>query len=203
VWGSFGFVLEEIDPHHHFVKTALKDAVDHAALLLHAFAEPNDETFQEAVETVDDRIVATAREFFDLMRYSGATLRLIAGASDTSFNTDAVIRAAERADTTAVEDVQEVIDGELGGFLPDAHQFEFRTSGPRGTIRGKVERAIPASELAEFNRSFVNVPAKAHIQVKVVRRSGQVVRESFTLFKLEPAGWLPPAVPALPSPIRG
>jgi hypothetical protein len=155
------------------------------------------------VETVDDRIVATAREFFDLMRYSGAPLRLVAGASDTSFTTDAVVRAAERADTTAVEEVQEVIDGQLGGFLPDAHQFEFRTLGPRGTIRGKVERGISASELADFNRRFVNVPAKAHIQVKVVRRSGQVVRESFTLFRLEPTGLLPPWAPALPSPIRG
>jgi len=76
VRGSFGFLLEEIEPQHELVETALKSAVDHASKLLRAFTEPNDEKFQEAVETVDNRIVSTAREFFDLMRDSGATLRL-------------------------------------------------------------------------------------------------------------------------------
>jgi hypothetical protein len=187
VRGSFGFLLEEIEPQHQLVKTALKSAVDDASQLLRAFAEPNDEKFQEAVEAVDDRIVTTAREFFGLMRQSGATLRLVSGESDNSFGADAVARAAERADTTAVEDAEQTMEGQLGGFLPDAHQFEFRTAGPSGTIHGKVDRTLSASELADFNRRFVNVPAKIQLRVKRVRRNGHIVRESFTLLKLEPA----------------
>ena len=187
VRGSFGFLLEEIEPQHQFVKTALKSAVDDASRLLLAFAEPNDEKFQEAVEAVDNRIVSTAREFFDLMRDSGATLRLVAGELDNSFGPQAVARAAERADTTQVEEAEETTEGQLGGFLPDAHLFEFNSAGPRGTIRGKVDRALSASELAEFNKRFVNVPASAQLQVRRVRRNGNVVRESFTLLRLEPA----------------
>jgi hypothetical protein len=186
VRGSFGFLLEEIEPQQEMVRTALKSAVDNASKLLRAFTEPNDEKFQEAVEAVDNRIVSTAREFFDLMRDSGATLRLVAGESDDSFGAQAVARAAERAETTDVEQAEETIEGQLNGVLPDAHQFEFRTTGPRGTIRGKVDRKLTNEELAIFNRQFVNVPAKVRLQVRRVRRSGVVVRESFTLVKLEP-----------------
>jgi hypothetical protein len=185
VRGSFGFLLEEIQPQDQFVRTALKNAVDDASRLLSAFAEANDERFQEAVEAVDNRIVATAREFFDLMRDSGATLRLVAGESDNNFGPEAVARAAERADTTAVEEGEEAMEGRLGGILPEAHLFEF--SGPRGTIRGKVDRALPASELAVFNKQFVDAPAKIHLQVRRVRRNGNIVRESFTLLRLEPS----------------
>jgi hypothetical protein len=51
----------------------------------------------------------------------------------------------------------------------------------------KVDRALPASELAEANRRLVNIPAKAQIQVKRVLQKGRIVRESFTLrrFKSE------------------
>src|SRR5467141_3856680 len=58
VRGSFGFRLEEIEPQHEMVRTALKNALDNASQLLRAFAEPNDEKFQEAVEAVDNRIVS-------------------------------------------------------------------------------------------------------------------------------------------------
>jgi hypothetical protein len=187
VRGSFGFLLEEIEPQHELVETALKSAVDHASKLLRAFTEPNDEKFQEAVETVDNRIVSTAREFFDLMRDSGATLRLVVGESDNIFGVEGVARAAERADTTEVEEAEETMEGQLGGFLPDAHLFEFSSATPRGTIRGKVDRALSTLELADFNKRFVNVPAKVQLQVRRVRRNGQIVRESFTLLKLEPA----------------
>jgi hypothetical protein len=186
VRGSFGFRLEEIEPQHEMVRTALKNALDNASQLLRAFAEPNDEKFQEAVEAVDNRIVSTARDFFELMRNSGATLRLVAGESDNSFSPQAVAMAAERAGTTEVEEAEERVEGELGGVLPDAHQFEFRAVGPRGTIRGKVDRALTPEELAVFNLRFVNVPARVQLQVRRVRRSGLIVRESFTLLKLEP-----------------
>jgi hypothetical protein len=177
------------------VETALKHALDDATHLLQAFAEPSDDRFQEAVESVDDRVVATAREFFALMRQSGATLRLVAGSSDNSFGTDAVVRAVERADTTTIEDAEETLDGQLGGFLPDAHQFEFRAAGPKGTIRGKVDRALSAAELADANRRFVNVPARAQLRVKTVRQKGDVVRESFTLLRLDPVGDRPLLAP--------
>jgi hypothetical protein len=108
---SFGFLLEEVQPQQQMVKTTLKDAVEEAARLLDAFGEPDEEQFRSAAEMLDQRVLGTAREFFDLMRQNGATLRLVAGATDRSFGSEAVARAAERATSTTVEDGEETIRG--------------------------------------------------------------------------------------------
>jgi hypothetical protein len=188
VRGSFGFLFEEMGSQQQLVETPLKAAVDEATRLLDAFGEPDEEQFRSAVETIDQRVLATARDFFDLMRQSGATLRLVAGETDRSFGAEAVTRAAERATSTTVEDAEETMRGQLAGVLPDAHQFEFRTATDRGTVRGRVSRALSSDQLTRFNRDWVNVDAIARLHVKRVRRSGAVVREGFTLLGLEAAG---------------
>ncbi|MGO4724010.1 MULTISPECIES: hypothetical protein [unclassified Inquilinus] len=185
VRGSFGFLLEEVQSQQQIIETPLKAAVEETTRLLDAFGEPDEEQFQTAVETIDQRVLGTAREFFDLMRQGGATLRLVAGERDKSFGPDAVARAAERATSTTVEDSEEIIPGQLSGVLPDAHQFEFRTGSDRGTIRGKVDRTLSADQLLRFNRDLVNVDASARTHVKRVLRNGAIVRESFTLLALE------------------
>jgi hypothetical protein len=69
--------------------------------------------------------------------------------------------------------------------LPDAHQFEFRTRDERGTIRGKIDRTLPADYLARLNRELVNVAATASVRVKRVLQNGEVVRENFTLLSID------------------
>jgi hypothetical protein len=185
VRGSFGFLLEEIQPHQQLMETPLREAMNETTRLLDAFGEPDEEQFRTAVEAIDQRLLATTREFFNLMRQSGATLRLVTDESDQRFGDEAVARAAERATSTAVEDADETVVGQLAGVLPDAHQFEFRTADARGTLRGKVDRALTAEQLAQFNRDWVNVDAIARIHIKRVLHNGAVVRESFTLLALE------------------
>jgi hypothetical protein len=191
VRGSFGFLLEEIEPQPELVDTTLKGVVANAFELLRAFTEPNEEKFQEAVEAVDNRIVMTAGELFSMMRDSGATMRLVVGGSENTFGSQAVAMAAERAKTTDIEQKEEFIEGQLSGFLPDAHLFEFRSEAANGAIRiirGKVDRGLTASELTAFNLQLVNVPAKVRLLVKRVRRSGQIVRESFSLLQIQRGG---------------
>jgi hypothetical protein len=185
VRGSFGFLLEEVRPRQEFVETPLKEAVNEATRLLDAFGEQDEERHRSAVEAIDERVLSTVREFFNLMRQSGATLRLVAGDADRSFGPDAVARAAERATSTNVEDAHTIIRGQLAGVLPEARQFEFRAAAERGTIRGKADRALPAEQLASFNRDWVNVEALARMRVKRLLRNGDVVRES----EVVPIGW--------------
>jgi hypothetical protein len=125
----------------------------------------------------------TARDFFSLMRQSGATLRLVSGDRDRSFGTLSVERAAERAISTAVEDAEEIIRGHLSGVLPESHQFEFR-AGERGTLRGNVDRALTTDQLETFNRELVHVDTDARVRVRRVRREGAIVREAYTLLEL-------------------
>ncbi|WP_315837527.1 hypothetical protein [Bradyrhizobium prioriisuperbiae] len=186
VRGSFGFLLEEIQPQLQIVDSSLKVAVDEATRLLDAFGEDDEEKFRTAVENIDQRVLGTTRDFFDLMRRSGATMRLVAGDADHSFSADAVARAAERAKTTTVEDLDEAVAGQLAGVLPEFHQFEFRVVDERGTIRGKVHRDLSAHQLGLFNKDYVNVNARAHLQIKRVLRNDTIVRESYTLLSIEP-----------------
>lgn len=185
VRGSFGFLLEEAGQQQQMFETPLRAAVEEATRLLDAFGVPDEEEFRAAIETIDDRLLATTRDFFNTMRSNGATLRLVSGETDRSFGTEAVERAAERATSTTVEDNEEVLLGQLGGVLPDAHQFEFRVGPPQGTIRGRIDRALSADELSRYNRDWVNVDARARVRVKRVRRNEEVVRETFTLIGLE------------------
>jgi hypothetical protein len=185
VRGSFGFLFEELQP--QILDTPLKAAVEEASRLLDAFGEPDEEQFRTAVEEIDQRVLTTARDFFDLMRQSGATLRVVAGEQDHSFGADAVQRAADRGRSTTLDEKDEVLRGQLAGVLPDAHQFEFRAAGERGTIRGKVDRALPADYLTRLNRELVNLEATVRVHVKRVLQNGEVVRENFTLLSIEGA----------------
>jgi hypothetical protein len=97
-----------------------------------------------------------------------------------------IIRAADRAISTKVEETEEIIRGQLRGVLPDAHQFEFRIHDTEGTIHGKVDRVYSVEQLIQFNRELVNVNSSAKVLAKRVKRSGATVRESFTILTLEP-----------------
>jgi hypothetical protein len=185
VRGSFGFLFEELHP--QMLDTALKTAVDEATRLIDAFGEPDEEQFRTAVENIDQRVFTTVREFFDLMRQNEATLRVVAGDLDRSFGLDSVVRAAERGKSTTVDERDETVRGQLAGVLPDAHHFEFRTASERGTIRGKIDRSLAASQLAQMNRDLVNIDAVATVQVRRVLQSGTVVRENFTLVNISKA----------------
>jgi hypothetical protein len=186
VRGSFGFLLEEVQPQYQILDSSLKTAVDEATRLLMAFGEDDEEDFRSAVEEIDQRVLAASGEFFDLMRKSGATVRLVSGDTDRSFGSDVVARAVERARTTTVVDGDDVVRGQLAGVLPESHQFEFRAADERGTIRGKVDRDLTPHQLGLFNKEYVNVNSRAKLRVKRVLRNQTVVREKYTLTGIEP-----------------
>jgi hypothetical protein len=182
VRGSFGFLLEELEP--SLLDSSLKAAVDNVSRLMAGFGEDDEDRFEAAVENVDQRVLDTAREFFSLMRQDEATFRIVVGETDRSFDAALVKRAADRASVTEVEDVEAQIAGVLAGVLPDAHQFEFRTTSERGTIRGKVDKTIPTADLTALSREWLEKPSRAIVTVRRVLKAREMVRESYTLLRL-------------------
>jgi hypothetical protein len=187
VRGSFGFLLEEVQPADQSVTTSLTAAVEEATRLLDAFKESDEEQFRSAAESMDERLLSTTREFFGLMRQSGATFRLVAGNHDRSFGSQDVVRAAERATSTHVEETEVAVSGRLTGVLPESHLFEFRAAGAREVIRGRVHRSLTTEQLATFNRTMTHMDVRARLRIKRVRRSSAVVRENYTLIALDAA----------------
>lgn len=184
VRGSFGFMLEELDDQGPLLDTALKDSVDHVSDLFAAFGEDDEERFESAVAEVDERVLATTKEFFALMRQSGATFRMVTGDRDRSMSAGEIERAERRATTTTVADQDEAIEGIFSVALPEGHQMEFRTLGDRGTIRGRVARSYSPAAIVELNREWMEKPAIGQFKVRKVMKDGALVRESFTLMSI-------------------
>lgn len=180
VRGSFGFLLEEVHDQAQLVDTNLKEAVEEASELLDIFGEVDEERFQATVVEVDQRILATARDFFELLRQHGATLRMLAGDSEFQFGADAVARGVERATGTSIVEDEKALDGQLAGVLPGAHQFEFRVAGGE-ILKGKVDPAWTAVDLERWNRELVGIDATMNAAVKRVLRHGQIAREIYML----------------------
>lgn len=185
VRGSFGFLLEEVRDQAQLVDTNLKGAVEEASELLDIFGEADEERFQATVAEVDQRILATARDFFELMRQHGATLRMVAGDSEFQFGMEAVARGVERASGTSIEEDEKKLEGQLAGVLPSAHQFEFRVAAGEA-VKGKVDLAWTAIDLERWNRQLVGVDATVDVVVKRVFRHGQIARENYLLKNITP-----------------
>ncbi|WP_348631800.1 DUF3606 domain-containing protein [Mesorhizobium sp. M4B.F.Ca.ET.172.01.1.1] len=201
VRGSFGFLLEEVRDQAQLMDTHLKEAVEDASKLLDVFGEADEERFQATVADADQRIIATAREFFELMRQHGATLRMVAGESEFHFGSDAVARGAERASGTSIEEDEVDLNGQLAGVLPSAHQFEFRAGGD--ALKGKVDPSWTAADLERWNRELVGVDATMRASVKRVLRHGQIARENYVLKALTSRNDRKALVTSIPKPDLG
>lgn len=183
VRGSFGFLLQEMQSQEEMIPTALSEAVESASSLLEAIGAQDEEVFRTAAEEIDDRVLATAKDFFSLMRQNGATLRVVSSRADRSFGTEEVARGADRASSTRVEETEETRSGALSGVLPDSRQFEFTEEN--GTIdRGRIGREVAAERVNEFIQTWVGVPAEAQLKIKRVTRNEEVVRMIYTLLDL-------------------
>lgn len=191
VRGSFGFLLEEVRGQAQLLDSNLKEAVEEASKLLDTFGDADEERFQLTVAEVDQRIIAAARAFFELMRQHEATLRMVSGEREFRFGAEAVERGVERASGTLIEEDEKSLDGQLAGVLPSAHQFEFRVVGDE-ILKGKVDPEWTAMDLERWNRELVGIDATMKVAVKRVLRHGQIARENYVLKgitpKLAPAG---------------
>jgi hypothetical protein len=181
VRGSFGFMLEELDDQGPLLDTALKDSVDRVSELFAAFGEDDEERFNAAVAEVDERVLSTTKDFFTLMRQAGATFRMVTGDRDRSMLASEIDRAARRATTTTVADEDERIAGIFSGALPEGHQMEFRTTGERGILRGRVAQSYTAAAVVQLNQNWMEKSAIGLFKVRKVMKDGALVRESFTL----------------------
>jgi len=184
VRGSFGFLMEELQPQGELVDTALSRAVIDASKLMAAFGNEDEGAFETAAGEVDSRVLTTAGEFFGLLKDNHATLRLVAGEHDDAFSRHAIELAVERAATTKVDEDFDELEGQLTGTLPDGHMFEFRNIVGL-ILRGRVDRAISADQLLEWNLTRVNADAKGRFKIRRVYKDGELVREGYTLLGLE------------------
>ncbi len=137
VHGSVGFLLEEIDEAGEpLFETPLRQAAAAATDLLLHFADENDRSFEQAIETVSPRVFSSLRSFFEFVHRDEAVLRVVEGEHDRLFDRTAIERAYRRIEASNVDEEMYAAEGELLGVIPIGRRFEFQTA--EGIISGKV-----------------------------------------------------------------
>jgi hypothetical protein len=126
-YGSFGFVLEEIDElGTPMFRSPLKEATARATELMQAFAFETDEAFEQVIEALPSRVFAALRDFIRGIHREEAIFRIVEGDTDVAFDRASVDRAHDRAETYSIEEEIFEADGELLGVIPIGRRFEFK-----------------------------------------------------------------------------
>jgi len=191
VHGSFGFVLEELDPSgEQWTDSALKSAADATVSILERVSATDEADAEAALEEINDRLFVNVRDFVKLVHDNQATLTIAEQDRVLDLSAPALARAYERVANATITDEELTLDGILQGILPGARRFEFTGGGL--AIKGKVARDI--SE--EYLRSLESDPMVGHeitgvFRKRTVRDTTSAVRETYVLVRVIPVKGAP------------
>ena len=185
--GSFGFVLEESSEASSLFDTSLKQVVDEISELIHRLSVVDEDGFESVVNTLDNRLLASIKEFFKTLDDAGATLKLIEGRKEYVLQREDVERARARVDSMEEIDEREQEVTGIVYLLPDSQRFELYLPDT-GTVR---KGAVTADCLDELRGESVVIPAdtigqpwRVRLKVREVRQRSGAVKVSYTLTQL-------------------
>lgn len=186
--GSFGFVLEEATDNHSLADTQLKQVVGEVSGLVARMASPDEDIFQAAVETVDQRLLIALREFFRSLDEAGATLRIVEDSRDQSLSQTDIARARQRAEAMEIEETEsDSVVGELLGLVPMHRRFELKLRDTGDTIYGVVSSDLSQRYVAWLHDPSENPTGKSwrtKLRIREVRGRQGVTRKTYTLLGL-------------------
>ena len=183
--GSFGFILEEINPNGmQWLDTSLKIASDTVIALLENLASEDDERATIALEDVNERLFGNVRELVKLIKEHDATLKVALPDRVADLGAAPLQRAYERIANAALEDRELTILGVLEGILPGARRFEFRSLDGQ-PIKGKVARTISEEYLQSLQTApLVGQRITGVFRKRTVHDYVAMHKESFTLLRI-------------------
>jgi len=184
--GSIGFLLEEVDDQPPMFGTSLKHAAEEATTVIAAFASEDENRFSSLLETVDQRVLSSAREFFRKMYRNSATLKLVEGDTELELMSEQVGRAYERAENATIDETDTPISGVLLGLLPLSRKFELRSDDDT-EITGSVAPTLSQSYLQRLSEEdLVGKHCSGRAKFRRITRFGRTT-EKVVLLDLVPA----------------
>lgn len=184
--GSFGFVLEEATQDADLIETPLKHIVEEVSDLIYRLSQEDDEGFESVVETLDDRLLASIKDFFKILDEGGATFKLVEGKKEFILQRDDVERGRIRADTMEINEKEKEITG-MFFMLPDSRKFEVSPADGGSVYKGSISAeclrdildGLPQPPPDTINRVW-----KVRLKVREVRQRTGATKTSYTLTKL-------------------
>lgn len=184
--GSFGFVLEEATQDADLVETPLKHVVEEVSDLIYRLSLEDEEGFESAVDTLDDRLLGSIRIFLKTLDDAGATLKLIEGQKEFILQREDVERARARADTMEIGE-QETEKTGMFFMLPDSRKFELYPIGGETVCKGTITAGCLKEILGDSSQipaDVINRAWKVRLKVREVRQRTGAAKVSYTLIKL-------------------
>ncbi len=174
--GSFGFILDEVSDQIEITETALKHTVDYVLELINASAQPDDETFEKLIESLDKRVLQSLKDFFITLDKAHSTMRLVGDEQEYSLDSNWIHRARLRTEATEIEEDEDLVYLKVLGLLPEHCKFEAVTS-EGNIIYGSTTRL--AAE--QFRSELIGKQVKVNLLTKSIK---PLHRPERTVYKL-------------------
>ncbi len=135
---------------------------------------------------LDDRLLASLKEFFKLLDDGGATLKLVEGQKEYVLQREDVERARTRADSMEIGEREQEETG-IVYLLPASRRFELHPTdaGPvrRGTVTADCLIEL-RGEAATIPPEVIGRPWRVRLKVREVRQRSGAAKVSHTLTRL-------------------
>jgi hypothetical protein len=184
--GSFGFLLEELDPRGEpLFPSALKQAADTVADVIGSFADANEARFAATIEEINPRVFISVKKFFNTVYQDRAVFRLVEGDHDERFDEEAVARAWQRVENSKVDQEQIKVEGRLLGLIPIGRRFEFIPNVGE-VIKGKVGTELSHNYIERIANEpfYLTKRWSGLVDKRLVERPDGAVSVSYTLLQL-------------------
>ncbi len=185
--GSFGFELEvpqnkssQTNPFPNSTENTLETAVSKMQSIFRLSANGTDDDIAEIIEEIHPRAIRKTAEFLDLIKESNAICGLEFKKEYFVFrDIEQLNSSAERLKEENFREAEKTYVGEFQGILPQSRAFEFKETGERGILKGKISYEIPDADI--LNRDFLHKAVSVKFKTIQVGQS----RPKFTLESLE------------------
>ncbi|MGU5528426.1 MULTISPECIES: hypothetical protein [Aeromonas] len=174
--GSFGFILDEVSDQLEITETALKHTVDYVLDLINASAQPDDETFEKLIESLDKRVLQSLKDFFITLDKAHSTMRLVGDTQEYSLDSNWIHRARQRTEATEIDEDEELVELKVLGLLPEHCKFEAVTR-EGNIIYGSTTRL--AAE--QFRSELIGKQVRVNLLTKSIK---PLRRPERTVYKL-------------------
>ncbi len=165
--GSFGFEFELPNPDNNEifpVRSKAEDALQKIKELFRLAANGTDDEVAELIDEIHPRAVKNAAEFLEYLAENGAWCGVEFKDEYFRFsNIDQLRFSADRLKEDNIDERDESYRGEFQGVLPKGRAFEFKKSGDKNIIKGKVGVKIDDADV--LNRKFLHQAVNAEFHV--------------------------------------
>jgi hypothetical protein len=168
VRGSVGFILEEYADNATLVDTTIKQAISNVTDLLRQTSAEAEDAFEQAIESLDPRVLMALQKFFTTLDDHEATIRVVENERDEALDRPAVRRARLRVEYTEIEESDDRVVGRLLGIFPHWRKFEMQLDN------GEVIHGSVAADVTHRYHELISdpgtVPVGKRWRVKMRRR---------------------------------